>query len=506
LPFVIDDHSKYVIPSEVTPMRNQWFLYDGEPAHMLTQLNNAISTLNWNLYNDRASSRPAEPGKGSGSIAREFQQAVSLAENSLLDEAMKRFRMVASLDYVNWGDECDGWITRLQIYTDIAELAEHRATLAKASKRWSEYAAHADYDAGFDPLKVREKLSGAPPISQPIKSISIPPAAAPKPKQSPTETKAYSTTLPQDIGSARRMPIVEVAKSAPAILRITPEQNRLLKIMLDADCPPRERAEAGREINKVGDPREGVGLRADGLPDIAWCEIPAGEFVYQTNTKLTLPSFNISKYPITYKQFGIFIDAPDGFKNAEWWEGLHTDGLREQKEGPGNQQWKLDNHPCERVSWYDTMAFCKWLTDKLGYEVRLPLEEEWEKSACGTDGREYPWGNGYKVGYANVCELLFAGTYLRKTTAVGIYPQGESPYRVADLSGNVWERQLNEYNKPEQRDWSNSANRSLRGGSWAYYAESARVAYRGSSSNSNRHRRASSIGFRIVCTVPSPAV
>jgi len=41
----------------------------------------------------------------------------------------------------------------------------------------------------------------------------------------------------------------------------------------------KERAEAGNVLGKLGDSRPGVGLRADGLPDIDWVEIPAGPFV-----------------------------------------------------------------------------------------------------------------------------------------------------------------------------------------------------------------------------------
>ena len=55
--------------------------------------------------------------------------------------------------------------------------------------------------------------------------------------------------------------------------------------------------------NVGGDARPGVGLRADGLPDIDWVEIPAvdeqeqQEFIYQEDERRTEPTFWIARYP-----------------------------------------------------------------------------------------------------------------------------------------------------------------------------------------------------------------
>ncbi|MFZ4816901.1 MAG: NACHT domain-containing protein, partial [Phototrophicaceae bacterium] len=174
------------------------------------------------------------------------------------------------------------------------------------------------------------------------------------------------------------------------------------------------------------------------LPDFDWVTIPAGKFIYQQEKEpRTLPAFKISRYPVTYHQFQAFIDDPDGFYNPEWWEGLADDQYRrENQSAPGDQAFKYWNHPRERVSWYDAVAFCRWLSWRQGEEyaldkvaewaVRLPTEFEWERVARFTDGREYPWGNGYTSGYANIDETYRdAGShYLQMTSAVGIYPQG----------------------------------------------------------------------------------
>ncbi|MBN1285623.1 MAG: SUMF1/EgtB/PvdO family nonheme iron enzyme [Anaerolineae bacterium] len=238
---------------------------------------------------------------------------------------------------------------------------------------------------------------------------------------------------------------------------------------LKRDPHPAARAAVGRALGLLNlDNRRGVGLRADGLPDIDWVTIPAGKFIYQNGKRLHLGTFDIARYPITYAQFQAFIDAPDGFGDDEWWEGL---ARREAQ--PSEQYFKYANHPRENVSWYDAMAFCRWLSARLGDEVRLPKEEEWEKAARGTDRRAYPWGNEFD---ANKCNVLETG--LGQTSAVGIFPQGASPYGVLDVSGNVWEWCLNEYENPASTGPTSNALRGLRGGSSIGNERSACVAFR----------------------------
>ncbi|MGO8673458.1 MAG: NACHT domain-containing protein, partial [Capsulimonadaceae bacterium] len=142
-------------------------------------------------------------------------------------------------------------------------------------------------------------------------------------------------------------------------IRVALRDNLVTLISTPQALPPRERALCGRVLSKLGDTRPGVGLRPDGLPDIEWCDVPAGKFVfggddqaYNSGQKriIDLPAFRIAKYPVTYCQFQAFVQATDGYGNPRWWEGLHEDAQKQRQAGPHEQRFPFDNHPREMVS------------------------------------------------------------------------------------------------------------------------------------------------------------
>ena len=109
------------------------------------------------------------------------------------------------------------------------------------------------------------------------------------------------------------------------------------------------------------------------------------------------------------------------------------------------------------------------------------------------------------MGYANIDETREnAGPHnLQSTSAVGLYPQGASPYGLLDLSGNVWEWCLNESETPGNFQESGSGNRVLRGGSW-FNAHSLAAAVRRYWDSPNYQWLFG--GFRVVwsASVPVP--
>jgi len=233
-----------------------------------------------------------------------------------------------------------------------------------------------------------------------------------------------------------------------------------------------------------------------------WCAVPRNhEFEMQTDEgnkgKFAIAPFLLAKYPVTYAQFQAFISAEDGFYHDEWWKGLAID-LR-LRSNPGEQTFKNGNHPRENVNWFDAVAFCRWLSARTTYDIRLPTEWEWQWAAQGVDGRAYPWGDEYKLKYANIDETKdgIGPNCRQQTSPVGDYNHNVSPFGVVDMSGNVWEWCLNEYDMLQNTELRGIARRVIRGGSWLNGTDSARVDYR----NYGRPHRRYQYGIRILMTL-----
>jgi formylglycine-generating enzyme required for sulfatase activity len=247
------------------------------------------------------------------------------------------------------------------------------------------------------------------------------------------------------------------------------------------------------------------------LPDIEWCEIPAppnGKFIMGADDQGRNPrrevalnyGFRMSKYPITYKQYQAFIDSGD-YANPQWWQGFPEEY---QPQPMTAQYFRYANHPRDRVSWYQAVAFTRWLTVLYraqggllnpNEEVRLPTEKEWEYAARGTEERVYPYGNKFDETKGNTWE-----TGIAMTSAVGLFADGASPFGVQDMSGNVWEWCLNKYDDLEDTSIDKST-RSLRGGAYGLNSVNAACVSRVNYSPSHNFSR--NLGFRVVAPLIS---
>lgn len=350
----------------------------------------------------------------------------------------------------------------------------------------------------------------------------------------------------------------------------------------DANVTPTRRAAAGRVLaqRNLGDPRPEV-MTIEGMQ---FCYVPAGKFVMGSDDEPPqytecrpqhendLPDgYWIGRYLVTNAQFQPFVAAggygqerfwPEAQQHDRWQAGKirryypYYDENQEIKwrdewgEAPANfgEPYNLPNHPVVGVTWYEALAFTRWLSEQLqvkhglpGWAVRLPTEAEWEKAARGglkfpekyviktlstltanlaierwldnpAPARRYPWGDAITPNHAN-----YNQTAIQSTSAVGLFPGGVSPYGLEDLSGNVWEwtsslwgsqAEAPDFAYPyrpedgrEALDAPPTVARILRGGSYIQDETYGRCAVRGRLSP---HLRLRDCGLRLVC-VPHPS-
>ena len=267
----------------------------------------------------------------------------------------------------------------------------------------------------------------------------------------------------------------------------------------------------GERLDVLGDRRPGVGVDADGTPEIDWCSVPGGTMTISILSEPFIPyskvddtvstrieAFHIARYPITVVQYRAFIMAEHGWRDLVWW----GDDLYRDIEGDIHDFGRFGNHPVVCVSWFDAVAFCRWLSLRLGFSVRLPDEWEWQQAATGGHVHNvFPWGPDWdakeEAWRANTSE-----SRLGQATAVGMYPAGASPIGARDMAGTVWEWCLNKFKTPEvtrssARDFD---ERVQRGGAWSITQDVARSAFR---VTNHPLSRLNYMGFRVVCSSPS---
>ena len=225
--------------------------------------------------------------------------------------------------------------------------------------------------------------------------------------------------------------------------------------------------------------------------------------------EVTIQPFFLGRYTVTQAQWQIVANYPQ----------------IERELNPNPSVFKGDNHPVERVSWYDATEFCKRLSAKTRREYKLPSEAQWEY-ACRA-GTKTPFHFGETIttdlaNYRGIDIITREGTY---SGSYGLGPRGKyreqtidvrnfpaNVWGLHDMHGNVFEWCEDHYHSNYQgapddgsawidEDRTNR-NRVMRGGSWTRCPRNCRSAYRSSNIWRNVFFNYD-VGFRVVCMVSS---
>ncbi|BAZ00044.1 hypothetical protein NIES37_40270 [Tolypothrix tenuis PCC 7101] len=232
--------------------------------------------------------------------------------------------------------------------------------------------------------------------------------------------------------------------------------------------------------------------------------IPSGKFLMgspdsegldseKPQHQVTVKSFFMGKHPITQAQWRRVAALPKVNHNL--------------KADPSN--FKGDNRPVERVSWYDAVEFCSRLSKYTNKEYRLPSEAEWEYACRAGTTTPFHFGEtmttelaNYNGNYTYASEPK--GKNRQKTIEVGSFPP--NGFGLYDMHGNVWEWCQDDWHDSYQgaptdgSAWLNGNDSSavLRGASWVNIPKDCCSAYR---VLNYREDHEYFNGFRVVCAV-----
>ena len=155
-----------------------------------------------------------------------------------------------------------------------------------------------------------------------------------------------------------------------------------------------------------------------------------------------------------------------------------TQALWKAVMGSNPSEFKGDDLPVERVSWYDCQEFIRELNALTGQNFRLPTEAEWEFACRGGNN-----SRGYKYSGSNYIDNVawYDGNSEDKTHPVATKLPNE--LGLYDMSGNVWEWCSDWNGKYSSGAQTNpkgpydGSYRVIRGGSWIFsvgYCRSSR--------------------------------
>jgi len=203
-----------------------------------------------------------------------------------------------------------------------------------------------------------------------------------------------------------------------------------------------------------------------------------------------------------------------------------TQAMWENVMGGNPSKFKGTQRPVENVSWTECMTFCEELSSKLGIQVSLPTEAQWEYAChAGKISEDFYVNESELYRYTNYCDLSFndddkPSTYISiirdtlhddgHSTTAPVKSYLPNAWGLYDMYGNVAEFCLDWYDKdyyangPMNDPCNNRPDydymqRVSRGGSWLFSPRAMNycITLIGVPWSDNTSRRCDT-GFRII--------
>lgn len=191
----------------------------------------------------------------------------------------------------------------------------------------------------------------------------------------------------------------------------------------------------------------------------------AYSYTEKANIKHEVEAFWIDKYEVSKGKYYEFCKKTGHSFPLEWIQnGWHQKGIPKE----------YSQEPVTHVSFYDATLYAKYVGK------RLPTNIEWEYAAKYKQESEYPWGDEFQEGYANI--------NTGKISPVNAFAKGKTQVGIFQMTGNVWEWTSTIYGEEQE-------NRIIKGGSFIYPHEYAKASY---CDAFFPHKSRADLGFRCV--------
>ena len=195
--------------------------------------------------------------------------------------------------------------------------------------------------------------------------------------------------------------------------------------------------------------------------------------------RVWLSAFRLALLPATNHDYASFLVAT-GHAPPRFWD----DG-----------RFNAPDQPVVGVSWFDTVAYCEWLSSMTGLAYRLPTEAEREKAARGgLEGKDFPWGADAGEAGGRFPQEAPRPVGLSTPNAYGLY---DMAYNVHEWCSDWYDPGY--YAVAPERDPQGPASggprRASRGGAWRHQIKVSRCSARSSLDPGFRYN---DYGFRIA--------